>query len=173
MLELELLNENTNKIESLKITNEEKIDVLLNYFKNHQIKTIKCANYGVLVENLDWIIENKNPYDIPFLESLSVEELYDILEEVKYCDFNEMLKAQDIAEYEGISVFDVNINSFENSHYVFNSLEEYYDYCDEVLEETNSDFFNSKLSWYFDYDAYHNECEYDCSIMKNGYVIVD
>ena len=171
-MKIELLNENTNRIETLEFESESMNDELLNYFKDYQIKSIKWSNYGVICSNLDWIIDNNNDYDIPFLEGLSTEELYNILEELDCMSLDVLQKAQDIAEYEEISVFEVNIERFEDEHNIFNSHEEYYDFCDEVLKDCNSDFFNSNLSRYFDYKSFHNDCDYDCYVGSNGYVII-
>ena len=46
----------------------------------------------------------------------------------------------------------------------YDSIEDYYDACDEVLELPE----DSVLSRYFDYDAYHRDCDFDIIEASNG-----
>lgn len=52
----------------------------------------------------------------------------------------------------------------------FKDWEEYYDYCDELLEfPKDYDF----LERYFDYEAYHRDCGFDVSEASNGVILGD
>lgn len=52
----------------------------------------------------------------------------------------------------------------------FKDWEEYYDYCDELLEFPKD---NSIWERYFDYEAYHRDCWYDVSEASNGVILGD
>lgn len=52
----------------------------------------------------------------------------------------------------------------------FSDMDAYYDYCDDLLSFADS---NSVEARYFDYDAYHRDCEYDVTEASNGVVIAD
>lgn len=50
----------------------------------------------------------------------------------------------------------------------FSDMDAYYDYCDDLLNFSDN---NSVEARYFDYDAYHRDCEYDITEASNGVVI--
>lgn len=50
---------------------------------------------------------------------------------------------------------------------IYKDMDAYYDSCDETLEFN----WNSTLENYFDYDAFHRDCEYDVTEASNGVVI--
>lgn len=52
----------------------------------------------------------------------------------------------------------------------FRCMEDYYDSCDDTLCFTDP---NSVEARYFDYDAFHRDCEYDVQEASNGVVIAD
>lgn len=61
------------------------------------------------------------------------------------------------------------INDVENTTY-YMSMEDYYDSCDDCLYFSNP---NSVEARYFDYDAYHRDCEYDVTEASNWVVIAN
>lgn len=52
----------------------------------------------------------------------------------------------------------------------FLTMDDYYDYCDDLLNFSDQ---NSIEARYFDYDAYHRDCEYDVTEASNGVVLAD
>lgn len=50
----------------------------------------------------------------------------------------------------------------------FSDMDAYYDYCDDLLNFPDN---NSVEARYFDYDAYHRDCEYDITEASNGVII--
>lgn len=52
----------------------------------------------------------------------------------------------------------------------FLTMDDYYDYCDDLLNFSDP---NSIEARYFDYDAYHRDCEYDVTEASNGVVLAD
>ena len=61
------------------------------------------------------------------------------------------------------------VDDLDNKTY-WNDWDAYYDYCDELLSFSNPDSVEAR---YFDYDAYHRDCEYDVSEASNGVIIAD
>ena len=61
------------------------------------------------------------------------------------------------------------VDDLNNTTY-FNDWDAYYDYCDELLSFSNPDSVEAR---YFDYEAYHRDCEYDVSEASNGVIIAD
>lgn len=61
------------------------------------------------------------------------------------------------------------INDVEKTTY-YMSMEDYYDSCDDCLYFSNP---NSVEARYFDYDAYHRDCEYDVTEASNWVVIAN
>lgn len=52
----------------------------------------------------------------------------------------------------------------------FMDWDDYYDYCDDLLDFHNPDSVEAR---YFDYDAYHNDCGYDVTEAANGVILGD
>lgn len=76
------------------------------------------------------------------------------LMEINACMYNEISEA---------------INDLINYTF-YSDIDQYYDFCDEIIEcklDESSDI----LSRYFDYEAYHRDCDYDVSEASNGIVI--
>lgn len=61
------------------------------------------------------------------------------------------------------------INDVEKTTY-YMSMEDYYDSCDDCLCFSDP---NSVEARYFDYDAFHSDCEYDVTEASNGVVIAN
>lgn len=59
----------------------------------------------------------------------------------------------------------------KDSHIFYADHDAYYESCDEMVEEeiNNS---NSILARFFNYDAYHRECDFDAYEASNGIVVV-
>lgn len=61
-----------------------------------------------------------------------------------------------------------DIESWKITH--FSDMDAYYDYCDETIEFPKG---YDYLERYFDYDAFHRDCEYDVSEASNWIVIAN
>lgn len=61
------------------------------------------------------------------------------------------------------------INDLDNCAY-FEDYDAYYDFCDETLEFPR---WNDLLERYFDYDAFHRDCDFDVSEAYNWVVFLD
>lgn len=60
------------------------------------------------------------------------------------------------------------INDIEDQKYqIYHCMDCYYDSCDDLIEFNGNDF----MERYFDYDAYHRDCEYDVTEASNWVVI--
>lgn len=61
------------------------------------------------------------------------------------------------------------INDLDNCTY-FSDYDEYYDFCDETLEFKNDGDIRER---YFDYEAFHRDCDFDVSEAYNWVVFLD
>ena len=61
------------------------------------------------------------------------------------------------------------INDIDKITY-YRSMDDYFDSCDDCLCFTDP---NSVEARYFDYDAFHRDCEYDVTEASNGIVIAN
>ena len=61
------------------------------------------------------------------------------------------------------------INDVDKKTY-FMSMDDYYDYCDETVEFPKG---YDYLERYFEYDAFHTDCEYDATEASNWVVFLN
>lgn len=111
-------------------------------------------NYtGYEFENLNY----SNVYDviriIETLENMDEEERREVVALMEY------LETEDIAE----AVDSLDCYTF------YEDIDSYYDMCDELIDEQLANMPN--IRFYFDYSAYHRDCDYDVHEMSNGVVI--
>ena len=173
MLQINLTNsESTKEIKIFEITDENLEDLYLSE-KNYEIKSIyfNCFDETHLEHGFPWLNGfefSVNDYNY-LTEIKNISDLYNILETLQLQDIEELKKLEDIAECAGTSIFEIN----EDYYTVFDSWSDYYNYCDEILEDCESDFFRSRLSFYFDWKKYHNDCSYDAYEGSNGYIVYE
>lgn len=98
------------------------------------------------------------------LSSYNNEDYVYAVLEIKYWSYVNWKCVYDYEDLENA------INDVEDNKYtIYSSLDDYFDSCDDLLEFNWNDF----MERYFDYDAYHRDCEYDVSEASNGVVIAD
>ena len=66
--------------------------------------------------------------------------------------------------------WELEIEKENNKYTIYHCMDCYYDSMDDLLEFPRGD---SIYERYFDYDAYHRDCEYDVEEASNGRVIAD
>jgi hypothetical protein len=110
-------------------------------------------NYlGVEFGSLDYADVYEIIETIEALEELNDYELNDIVALMEYLNTNNALDA---------------INN-EGSYIFFADIEQYHECCDESLDFNG----NEMLERYFDFDAYHRDCDFDIYEAKNGVCIL-
>lgn len=110
-------------------------------------------NYlGVEFHSLDYANVTNIIETIETLEDLEDWELEEIVALMEYLSTNDAQEAIDKKDY-----------------YIFYSdIEQYHDCCDENLEFGN----NELLERYFDWDAFHRDCDFDIYQASNGVCIM-
>lgn len=92
------------------------------------------------------------------------EDVYAVLE-LKYWRYEKWKTIYDFEDLE------MAIDDVENNKYtIYHCMDCYYDSMDDLLEFPRGD---SIYERYFDYDAYHRDCEYDVEEASNWRVISD
>lgn len=123
---------------------------------------IKMKNY-----TLDELLQTKKAQKL-MDENLSScndeEDVYAVLE-LKYWRYENWKSIYDFDDLENA------IDDVENQKYtIYHCMDCYFDSMDDLLEFPRGD---SIFERYFDYDAYHRDCEYDVEEASNWRVIAD
>ena len=73
-----------------------------------------------------------------------------------------------IMEYLGTNDVQEAIDK-KDDYIIYSDLDQYHDSCDELLEFGNNEF----LERYFDFEAYHRDCDFDIFQASNGVCILN
>lgn len=92
------------------------------------------------------------------------EDVYAVLE-LKYWSVKNWKTIYDFDDLE-FAIEDVENNKYT----IYHCMDCYFDSCDDLLEFPRGD---SIYERYFDYDAYHRDCEYDVEEASNWRVITN
>ena len=119
----------------------------------------------------EWFIADLDNYTgVSFgsLEYCNVSEIIDTIETLNNMKDWERDEIAAVMEY--LSTNDVQEAIDQKDDYIiFSDLEQYHDHCDELIDFRNDDF----LERYFDYDAYHRDCDFDIYEASNGVCILN
>ena len=117
----------------------------------------------------EWFIADIDNFlyvDFGLLEYSNVDTIIETIETLEAMDEGELVEVVALMEY--LCTTDVQEVIDKMDYYTFYSnIDEYHDYCDELLEFGN----NEILERYFDYDAYHRDCDFDIYEAENGVCI--
>lgn len=109
-------------------------------------------NYlGVKFGSLDYANVNKIIETIETLEALEEWELDEVVALMEYLNTDSALEALEK----------------KDSYSFYSDIDSYHDCCDECIDFGG----NSFLESYFDYDAYHRDCDFDIYEAENGVCI--
>lgn len=115
-------------------------------------------------EDREWFIAD---YELPF-EVGELTPIYDLCEAL--LEFEELDDFEQACVAALVDVSNSNLAEAIESldRYTFyEDLESYHDCCDELLDFSG----NSWLERYFDYEAYHRDCDFDVTEASNGIVV--
>lgn len=119
----------------------------------------------------EWFIADIDNYTGCEFENLNNSNVYDvirIIETLEDMDEEERREVVALMEYLGTHDIAEAVDSLDR--YVFyEDINSYYDMCDELIDEQLASMPN--VRFYFDYAAYHRDCDYDVHEMGNGVVI--
>lgn len=119
----------------------------------------------------EWFIADIDNYTGCEFENLNNSNVYDvirIIETLEDMDEEERREVVALMEYLGTHDIAEAVDSLDR--YVFyEDINSYYDMCDELIDEQLASMPN--VRFYFDYAAYHRDCDHDVHEMGNGVVI--
>ena len=117
----------------------------------------------------EWFIADIDNYlDVDFgsLDYANVETVIDTIETLEAMDEGELVEVIALMEYLGTTDIEEVLDKMD-SYTFYSDIDSYHDCCDELLEFGN----NEILERYFDYDAYHRDCDFDVYKASNGVCI--
>ena len=119
----------------------------------------------------EWFIADIDNYlgvDFGTLEYANVLDIIDAietLEQMENCEIDEIVA---MMEYLGTHDVQEAIDNLD-SYTFFENIDSYHDSCDDLIDFGN----NELLERYFDYDAYHRDCDFDIFEANNGICILN
>ena len=118
----------------------------------------------------EWFIADIDNYigvEFANLNYADVDQILDTIETLE--DMEDWERDELVALMEYLSTDDVAEAIDKRDEYTFYSdIDQWHDCCDELLEIDNND---SILARYFDYEAYHRDCDFDIYEASNGVCI--
>ena len=118
----------------------------------------------------EWFIADIDNYlgvEFGSLEYADVEEIIETIEALEELEDWELEEVIALMEYKGTNDAQEAIDD-RDSYTFFADLDQYHDSCDEILDFNG----NEMLERYFDYDAYHRDCDFDIYEASNGVCIL-
>lgn len=117
----------------------------------------------------EWFIADIDNYlgvDFGNLNYSNVDDILDSIEALEELEDWELDEVVALMEY--LNTDDAQEALDKRDNYTFYSdIDQYHDCCDECLEFGN----NELLERYFDYDAFHRDCDFDIYEASNGVCI--
>ena len=112
-------------------------------------------------------IDNYTGVDFAPLDYANVEEIIDSIEALNNMEEWERDEVAAVMEYLGSKDVQEAIDKKDNFT-IFSDLDQYHDFCDESLDFGKNEF----LERYFDYEAFHRDCDFDIYEASNGVCIL-
>lgn len=118
----------------------------------------------------EWFIADIDNYlgvDFGSLDYANVDEILDTIETLEALEDWELDEVVALMEY--LSTNDAQEAIDQRDSYTFYAdIDDYHDSCDDCIDFGGNDF----LERYFDYEAYHRDCDYDIYEASNGVCIL-
>ncbi len=112
-------------------------------------------------------IDNYTGVEFRNLDYCDVLKIIDAIEALEDLEEWEREQVAALMEYDGSMDAEEAIEKLD--HYTFfGSLEEYHESCDECIDFGGNDF----LERYFDYEAFHRDCDFDIYEASNGVCVL-
>ena len=118
----------------------------------------------------EWFIADLDNYtgvNFGSLDYCNVNEIIDAIEALNNMEEYERDEIAAIMEYIGTNNVEEAIDKKDN-YSIFSDLDQYHDSCDECLCFNG----NEMLERYFDYEAFHRDCDFDIFEASNGVCIL-
>jgi hypothetical protein len=118
----------------------------------------------------EWFIADIDNYlgiEFGSLDYADVEEILDTIEALEELDDNELEEVVALMEYKGTKDAQEALDD-RDSYTIFSDLDQYHDYCDECIDFNG----NELMERYFDWEAFHRDCDFDVYEASNGICIL-
>lgn len=118
----------------------------------------------------EWFIADIDNYlgvEFGSLDYADVEEILDTIEALEDLEDYELEQVIALMEYKGTKDAQEAIDDLD-SYTFYSDIDEYHDCCDECIDFGG----NELMERYFDYDAYHRDCDFDIYEASNGVCIL-
>ena len=118
----------------------------------------------------EWFIADIDNYlgvEFGSLDYADVDEIIETIEALEELEEYELDEVIALMEYKGTKNSQEAIDD-RDSYTFFADLDQYHDSCDELLDFNG----NEMLERYFDFDAYHRDCDFDIYEASNGVCIL-
>ena len=118
----------------------------------------------------EWFIADIDNYlgvDFGSLDYANVDEILDSIEALEELEEWELDEVIALMEYKGTKDAQEAIDD-RYSYTIFSDLDAYHDSCDELVDFGD----NEMLERYFDWNAYHRDCDFDVYEASNGVCIL-
>ena len=113
-------------------------------------------------------IDNYTGVDFGNLDYANVEDIIEAIELLN--DMQDWELKETVAVMEYLNTTNVNEAIDEKDRYIiFSDIDEYHESCDESISFNGCDEF---IKRYFDYDAFHRDCDFDIYEASNGVCIL-
>jgi antirestriction protein len=114
-------------------------------------------------------IDNYSGVDFGTIEYCNVMDLIDTIEILNNMDEWERDEVAAVMEYLGTRDVNEAIDKKDN-YSIFSDLDQYHDCCDESIDFSGC---SDLLERYFDYEAFHRDCDFDIYEASNGVCILN
>lgn len=114
-------------------------------------------------------IDNYSGVDFGTIEYCNVMDLIDTIEILNNMDEYERDEVAAVMEYLGTRDVNEAIDKKDN-YSIFSDLDQYHDCCDESIDFSGC---SDLLERYFDYEAFHRDCDFDIYEASNGVCILN
>lgn len=118
----------------------------------------------------EWFIADIDNYlgvDFGSLEYADVGAIIDTIEELEGLEDWELKEVVALMEYMSTNNAQEAI-VYKDNYIFYDDLDQYHDSCDDLVDFNGNDF----LERYFDWDAYHRDCDFDVYEARNGVCIL-
>ena len=117
----------------------------------------------------EWFIADIDNYlgvDFGSLEYANVDEILETIETLEDLEDWELDEVVALMEYKGTNDAQEAIDD-RDSYIFYSDIDQYHDCCDEYIDFGG----NEMMERYFDYDAFHRDCDFDIYEASNGVCI--
>lgn len=118
----------------------------------------------------EWFIADIDNYlgvEFGSLDYADVEEILDTIEALEDLDDYELEAVIALMEYKGTKNAQEALDD-RDSYTFYSDIDEWHECCDELIDFGGNEMFER----YFDYDAYHRDCDFDIYEASNGICIL-